>query len=296
MNSMKKSDLVLSLPQRLILLFCVFLICYILTMVGAYVLGRLFADDPAKALRISAVLQDLLTFIIPAVVTALLVTRRPARLLCMMRPPALTVILLVTAILFISIPLQENIIYWNYNIELPQSMEAFEQAARKMEDAAFGTMKELLANTSVLSLIVNVLIIGVMAGLSEELLFRGCFQRLLTTGGVNVHAAIWIVAFCFSALHFQFFGFVPRMLLGAYFGYLLLWTGSVWVPVTAHILNNVMFVVTAWQQARLYGPDAIDNEPSLWPVHYAALSLVGTAICIYAIYRVSKSEKTAANG
>ena len=57
MNSMKKSDLVLSLPQRLILLFCVFLICYILTMVGAYVLGRLFSDDPAKALRISAVLR-----------------------------------------------------------------------------------------------------------------------------------------------------------------------------------------------------------------------------------------------
>lgn len=283
---MKKSDLALTLPQRLILLFCIFLICYILTIAGSYVLGRLLEGNPAKALRISAVLQDILTFIIPAVVTALMVTRRPAELLDLLQRPSVMSIVYVTAILFISIPLQENIIYWNYHIELPESLSAFEEAAHKMEDAAFGTMKTLLADTSVLSLIVNVLIIGVMAGLSEELLFRGCFQRLLTTGGVNIHAAVWIVAFCFSALHFQFFGFVPRMLLGAYFGYLLVWTGSVWVPVAAHILNNMMFVVTAWQQARLYGPATIDNEPSQWPWPYAVLSAIGSALCMYGIYRL----------
>lgn len=291
MNYMKKSDLALSLPQRLILLLCIFLVCYILTMAAVYVLGRLFDGDPAKALRISAVLQDLLTFIIPAVATALMVTRRPAELLCMLQAPKLAVIFAVTAILFISIPLQENIIYWNYHVRLPESMASFEQAARTLEDTAFNTMKVLLANTSVLSLIVNVLIIGVMAGLSEELLFRGCFQRLLTTGGVNVHVAVWTVALCFSALHFQLFGFVPRMLLGAYFGYLLVWTGSVWVPVTAHILNNVMFVVTAWQQARLHGPDAINNEPSQWPWLYVAISLAATAVCLFGIYKISKSER-----
>lgn len=246
------------------MLLCIFLVCYILTMAAAYVLGRLFDGDPAKALRISAVLQDLLTFIIPAVATALMVTRRPAELLCMLRPPKLAVIFAVTAILFISIPIQENIIYWNYHIQLPESMATFEQAAQNGKRCVRHN-ERTPTNTSVLSLIVNVLIIGIMAGLSEELLFRGCFQRLLTTGGVNVHVAIWTVAFCFSALHFQFFGFVPRMLLGAYFGYLLVWTGNVWVPVTAHILNNVMFVVTAWQQARLHGPDAINNEPSQWP-------------------------------
>jgi len=232
---MKKSDLALTLPQRLILLFCIFLVCYILTIAGSYVLGRLLEGNLAKALRISAVLQDILTFIIPAVVTALMVTRRPAELLGLLHRPSVMAIIYVTAILFISIPLQENIIYWNYHIELPESLSAFEEAARKMEDAAFGTMKTLLADTSVLSLIV---------------------------------------------------GFVPRMLLGAYFGYLLVWTGSVWVPVAAHILNNMMFVVTAWQQARLYGPDTIDNEPSQWPWAYVALSAIGSALCIYCIYRL----------
>ena len=44
------------------------------------------------------------------------------------------------------------------------------------------------------------------------------------------------------------------MLLGAYFGYLLIWTGSLWAPVAAHMLNNMMFVLTAWLQVR-------DGEP-----------------------------------
>lgn len=287
---MKKSDLVLTLGQRLLLLLCTFLVCYILTMAAAYVLGRVLGGNIAGAMRISAVLQDFLTFIIPAIVTALLVTRRPAELLCLTRKPKALSLLLVAVVLTVSVPAQEAVIYWNYHLTLPESMASFENTARTMENAAFETMKTLLANDSVAALIVNILIIGVLAGLSEEFLFRGCFQRLLTTGGVNRHVAVWIVAICFSAMHFQLFGFVPRTLLGAYFGYLLLWTGSLWVPVTAHILNNVMFVITAWQQVRAEGVASLDNEPSLWPAWLTVTSVAATAIALYLTCKTGKSH------
>ena len=277
---MKKTDLVLTLGQRLILLLCVFLVGYVLTVLSSYVLGRLMAGNTSGAIRISAVIQDVLTFILPAIVTAIFVTRKPAELLALQRKPQLTAIAAVCLLLLVSIPAQEAVIYWNYNLSLPESMSNFETIARQLEATAFNTLKSLMANTSAAALIVNILIIGVFAGLSEELLFRGCFQRLLVTGGVNRHVAVWLVAICFSALHFQFFGFVPRVLLGAYFGYLLLWTGSLWIPVTAHVLNNVMFVITAWHQARTEGLEARDNEPTLWSVPMTVASVIVTAIIL----------------
>lgn len=282
---MKRTDLLLTLAQRLLLLLCFFIICYLVTAVCSYVLGRVLHDNTPAALRISAVLQDLLTFIIPAVGTAIVVCRRPAALLCLTKVPHVSTIMLVAFILFVSVPAQEAVIYWNYNIKLPASMASLEQSARMLEQTAFVTLKTMLANTSYGALIVNLLIIGIFAGLSEELLFRGCFQRLLVTGGVNRHVAVWTVALCFSALHFQLFGFVPRVLLGAYFGYLLLWSGSIWIPVTAHVLNNMMFVLTAWRHIRTSGLDTLDNEPVLWSLPATVLSAALTALALYVLWR-----------
>lgn len=282
---MKKSDLALSLPQRILLMVCIFILGYIITMVVSYLLGRVLSDNLAGAVRISAVVQDVFTFILPAVATALLVTRKPAELLHLTTKPRATSMLWIVALLFVSIPALETVIYWNYHISLPESMAAFEQLARQLEDAASGTLKAMLANTSVANLIVNILIVGVFAGLAEELLFRGCFLRLLTTGGVNKHLAVWLVAICFSALHFQLFGFVPRVLLGAYFGYLLIWTRSVWAPITAHVLNNTMFVISAWLDVRANGVETFTDEPTLWAPAAIILSAVLTANVLYLLWR-----------
>lgn len=281
---MKKSDLVLSLPQRLLLLGCVFVICYLITAGLMYVLTRLLSGNALGAVRIAAVLQDVLMFIIPALVTALLVTRRPAQLLCLLRTPSLGAIIGVGALLLVSIPVQEAVIYWNANISLPDSLYRLEEMARHYEDAAGETMRLLMQGTSAGTLVVNILVVGIFAGFSEELLFRGCFQRLLTTGGVNAHVAVWTVAFFFSAMHFQLFGFVPRLLLGAYFGYLLLWTRSLWVPVTAHVLNNILYTVTAWYGVRRHGIEALDASPELWSPALTVASAVVTAGILWLLW------------
>jgi membrane protease YdiL (CAAX protease family) len=107
----------------------------------------------------------------------------------------------------------------------------------------------MLAGTSWKDLVASLFIVALVAGTGEEFFFRGLLQRILITGWTKqpengslascpkgvIHAVIWIVAFLFSAIHLQFFGFFPRLLLGAWFGYLLWWTGSIWVPVAAHV-------------------------------------------------------------
>ena len=287
---MNKKDLVLSLPQRLFLFVCLFILGYVVTLVACYVLGMVIKDNVPALLRISSVIQDVMAFIVPAVATAVLCTRRPAELLCLTGGMNLVWIALIGAVLFFSIPFQEAVIYWNQNVSLPSFLNGFEQMARAMEAQAEATSRIMLSNTSSIALIVNILIIGVAAGVSEELLFRGCFQRLLVTGGINHHIAIWTVAFVFSFIHFQFFGFVPRLLLGAYFGYLLYWSKSVWIPAIAHSLNNIMVVITAWGQMSMHPDQPLDTATSLPAEWQIAASVVLTAITLAFMFKLRKSD------
>ena len=281
---MKKNDLVLSLPQRLLLFACLFILGYAITIGLTYFISMVLKSNPAAAMRIASVIQDVVAFIIPSVATAVLVSRRPAELLRLTGGLNLTWIALVGAVLFFSIPFAESVIYWNENLKLPASLSEFESSLREMENRAAQTSALLMSNPSVPALIVNILIIGVGAGVAEEILFRGCFQRLLVTGGINHHVAIWCVAFIFSAIHFQFFGFVPRMLLGAYFGYLMYWSKSVWIPAIAHTLNNTMVVITAWGQVRMHPDQPLDTSASLSPTWLIVVSVVLTAATIGLMY------------
>jgi membrane protease YdiL (CAAX protease family) len=90
---------------------------------------------------------------------------------------------------------------------------------------------------------VNLLMIGVIASVGEELIFRGLLQKLLTQMVRNVHLAILITAVLFSAFHFQFFSFLPRFILGLILGYMMFYGQSIWYPILAHFVNNAMGVV-----------------------------------------------------
>ncbi len=281
---LQKKDLLLSLSQRLILLGCLFIFCYGITMVLVYVLSGMLAGKPVAAMRIGAVLQDVIAFILPSVAACMMITRKPAELMCLTKGINLRQAIYVVLLLVISLPAMESLIYLNENISFPESMREFARMAREMEDRASAAMLEMLKDTSVISLILNLLIVGVGAGVSEELLFRGTFQRILTTGGVNRHVAVWLVALVFSALHFQLFGFAPRVLLGAYFGYLLLWSGSIWLPMLAHTLNNSIFVLTAWYQMRFHPEVPFSGDSTLWGGWQIVSSVVLTSILLISLY------------
>ena len=190
--------------------------------------------------------QDVLAFIVPAIAAMAIFYRRPLHAMCLDRAPGWKAIAIVVAFYILSLPAMNWIVSFNESMSLPASMSGIEQLMRSLEDAVAETTKTLLDIHSIWELVPCVLVVGLMAGLSEEILFRGAMLRTMQDSRLGQHAVVWIVAIVFSAIHMQFYGFIPRMLLGVWLGYLLVWTRSLWVPIIAHTLNNSTVVVMSY--------------------------------------------------
>lgn len=203
-------------------------------------------SNPTTLIRILTLFQAIFIFIVPALITAVLSTKLPATMLAIDHKPQLLPTLFIILAIVCAIPTMNMVIEWNNNLKLPESMAGLEAAIRSMEESAANATQALMGTNSIGSFIVALLIVGVMAGLSEELFFRGALQRVLGSSRMNSQMAVWIAAFIFSFLHFQFFGFVPRLLLGVFFGYILLWGNNLWYCVIAHATNNILAVSSMW--------------------------------------------------
>ncbi|MDE6632877.1 MAG: CPBP family intramembrane metalloprotease, partial [Muribaculaceae bacterium] len=191
--------------------------------------------------------QNILAFIFPALLTWKMCFKvNPFKAIESDKCPSVKMIGITLLIYFVGMPALNQIVYWNQEMALPEVFSGFEEGCRNMEDQAEALTKDLLGSTNLLPTIINILLIGVLTGIGEEFFFRGAFQRMLIWCRVNHHAAIWIAATVFSALHFQFFGFIPRLLLGAFFGYIYWWSGNIWINAFAHALNNSLVIVSTW--------------------------------------------------
>lgn len=276
--------------RRILMLLLTYIVGFVVTGFAASLLFKIGSGGKELAmLRISAVVQDIFMFILPPVITALIITRQPVKLLALGKGPTLTMLLMAVAVMIVSSPFMSWIIELNQSIHLPESLAKVEAIMRTMEDNAAAAVESMLGPSTPGNLIVNVLLIGIMAGFSEELFFRAGLQRLLSTSRMSPWAAVWISAIVFSALHMQFFGFVPRMLLGAFFGYLLVWSGSVWLPIALHAFNNSMYVIL--MQVTGSGEPSLGGAESSW--YAILLSAILTAAGLWLIYqnRINKTTK-----
>lgn len=226
----------LKMSTRLLILLC-------LMFVGLLVAAMLMVLLADKGLLTLLTIQDVLTFIVPAVVAMALFYRKPLQAMALDRAPSWKAIGLVVAFYIVSLPAMNWLVAANESMSLPSWLSGLEQAMRASEDSLAETTRRLLDIHSVWQLLSCVFVVGVMAGVSEEMLFRGAMLRTMQDSRLSTHAAVWIVAIIFSAIHMQFYGFVPRMVLGVWLGYLLVWTRSLWVPIIAHTLNNSTVVV-----------------------------------------------------
>ena len=242
------AEMKMKFSQRIIMFISVSMIgLFIAAVLSTIIMMR---GQTATTLRISTLINDIIMFVMPPVICAVIYSYRPAEYLRVASAPGLTPLILAVGTMICSIPMMNMIIEWNEGLSLPSSLAAMESWMRDAEQRAGDTVNTLMGGSSAGSLILSILIVGVLAGFSEELFFRGGIQRLLVSGRVNPHVAIWVTAFLFSAIHLQFFGFFPRLLLGAFFGYLLYWTKNLWVPIVCHIFNNSIVATVTWMTAR----------------------------------------------
>lgn len=186
------------------------------------------------------------------------------------------------------LPVVYFLAYLNQSVQLPDFLKGVEEWMRAKEDKADDVLKVLVGDSSVLTLCLNLLVMGVMPAVCEEFFFQGTLQPLLMRNMRNKHVAIWLTAFIFSAIHFQFFGFVPRFLLGAYLGYLFVWSGSLWLPILAHMLHNACSLVIQYT-ADIQGFDT--EDPSLFSDQLAMIIPIVVAASVVAVYGIYKLWK-----
>ena len=180
----------------------------------------------------------------------------------------------------VAMPAMNYIIDWNESIRLPESMSDIEQMLRQYEDMAKTATDNLTKGKSFGGILVLILTVGCLTGFGEEVFFRGMFTRLIIDKPCNKHIAIWIGAFLFSLMHFQFYGFVPRMLLGGFFGYLMVWSGSLWLPIIAHAINNSLAIVSIYLCEQNILPVRLD-EVGCDSISLFIVSLALTAVLIW---------------
>lgn len=174
---------------------------------------------------------------------------------------------LTTVIVLCFMVVNSVFIDWNANLKLPEYFKDIELWAREREDLAALITKFLTTFASSGEFILAFFVIAVLPGIGEEFVFRGLLQRQLHAATKNIHAAIWISAILFSAFHLQFFGFIPRILLGALFGYLYYWSGSLWISMFAHFFNNGFMVVMMYcNQLGIVELDIESTESAPWSV------------------------------
>ncbi len=182
-------------------------------------------------------------------------------------------------------PLVQWLAFCNGQILSFEIFESVLPAMRSAESLAEAVIKHILVDTSLWGVVSSLIVIALGAAVTEELLFRGVLQNMFLRSACSPHLAVWLTAFVFSFIHLQFFGFLPRLLLGALLGYLYLWSGRLWLPILVHFVNNAVAVIgmqffekhAGWQWM-----EQIGNGRHLYAV---IVSAILTSICVFVLTR-----------
>jgi uncharacterized protein len=251
-----------------------------------------FSDVSAAELNAFKLIQGFSLiglFLLPALLFPLFVNRSIVDYLHIRKTISLKITGISVLLLLLLYPLISLSLYLNQQMVFPEFLQGFEQWAREKEDSLAELSMMLVEAESIRTLMLNLLIIAVIPAIAEEFFFRGAIQSWLSENKLNKHLAVWVTAIIFSAVHMQFFSFLPRVFLGAFLGYLLVWKQNIWYPVIAHFLNNALVLIVSY----LVTKGIIDMEAetlfqngSTWPWYLKTLLVLFGLLLAYTIYRI----------
>lgn len=184
-----------------------------------------------------------LTFIVGAFLYIYLTHKNPMAYLGMTPTGNIWLYIIASIAMFCIMPLVSATAVWNDSLKLPQALQELEKLMRLMEDTANDFTIQLMSESGAVHLFSALFVMAFIPALGEELLFRGCIQKGLENKIGNAHVAVWVTAFIFSFIHFQFYGFLPRAILGVALGYFYVYGKSLWIPIWAHFLNNALSIL-----------------------------------------------------
>ena len=257
-----------------------------------HILSELDHPEIIGVLKFMQLINAISLFFVPPFLFAFLVTKNKISYFKLSARRPFIFYIVVPILIWAAIPLINLMAEWNSYINFPDFLSDVEEWMKNSEESAKKITEAFLNVTTIGGLLFNILLIAIIPAIGEELLFRGVLQRLFTEGTKNKHAGIWLAAILFSAIHMQFYGFLPRMMIGVMLGYLLLWTGSLWIPILAHFINNATAVILAY----LVHKNAVSNEietvgSGTDDSFYILTSAVMVGLLIYFYYSNRAREK-----
>ncbi|MCR5646504.1 MAG: CPBP family intramembrane metalloprotease [Bacteroidales bacterium] len=234
-----KKNLKQSTGMRIFIYLMALLVC---TLIGVAVAALFTLGNDITGLKIGQGISSALMFIAPPLVLYAFTRTEPMRQIGFRKPAHWWMLLVGIALMFVSLPLTNILGTWNENANFGETLE---RLLKMMEDMAGDLTDRMLQVDTFWGLLGNLLVIALIPAIGEELTFRGVLQQALTRR-CNPHVAIWLSAFIFSFIHFQFYGFLPRMFLGLILGYMFYYSGSLWTSILMHFINNGTAVVVAY--------------------------------------------------
>lgn len=238
-------------------------------------------SDPQSVslLKYFQVVNQVGLFLLPSFLFAFLVSSSILKYLRFDINPRILTLVGGTMVIFFSLPLIGWLSEINQALELPEFMSGIERWMKRSESEAQKITEAFLSTTSSGGFFMNIIMIAIIPAIGEEILFRSILIRLFREWLKNVHVAVIISAVLFSALHLQFYGFVPRFFLGVILGYLFVWSGSIWVPVIVHFINNAFAVFTVY----LAGQGVFETDlESLGTTDHTGL-IMASAILVFSL-------------
>lgn len=202
---------------------------------------------------------------------------------------ALTILL----VFIISIPFLQWLIIANQKLVLPEFMSTFETWIKNMESKMAEQTELLLTMNNFKDLLLNIFIVALVPAFFEEFFFRGMIQTYLIEWLKKPHLAIILTSIFFSAVHFQFYGFFPRMMLGIMLGYILFYSHSLWGAILFHFINNFFSILLIYfQKNNLINTNFEINMSQSYVLVILSLGLLSALIFYFAFYYDKKRDKS----
>jgi membrane protease YdiL (CAAX protease family) len=279
----------LTTVNRIALLFLLLLTGLILAGGLITLIESLFSTGEEGRLTMiyaQTLVQSLLAIAAPPLLMASLTEKDPARYLRLTGNGRMGRDVIFALVIYLSsYPFVSFLSQWNSQMVLPESFRELERTLRAMEDMAMETTNLILSVDTLGGLLLNLLVVALLAAVTEELFFRGALQQLLHRWFGNGDVAVWITAVIFSLIHFQFYGFLPRVLLGALLGYLFLYSRNLWIPILFHFVNNATVILFHF----FWGDDTWFREleplPVTIPYLMAAITGALVTLLLFRFYR-----------
>ena len=276
-------------------IFLFLIILLISSLIGVAIsFAFMFAGD--TGMKIAQGLSSIMMFVVPPIVYYF-ITRKEHQMNDLgLREAARPwwLLIIAVAVMFVSLPVTNRLTLWNEGMDWGAASQRLEDYLKALEETAKAATEKMLVADSFGGFLLNLLIIALIPALGEELTFRGVLQQSLTRR-MNPHVAIFLSAAIFSFIHFQFYGFLPRMFLGLLMGYMFYVTDSLWTSILMHFVNNGSVVVLYYLDHKGILDTDVEHFGALESPWLIGLSAVVTAGLIAWSWRKGRRNSSVQN-